>query len=155
MLTFEHGNRENTGSQLAVDMKPSDGVEDGKFTLVISKQSAVGFFKPDGTRVLPEFNGDEAVISLNAKQATHFLFVLEGKANSVNGGKGVFENSDDYCSVLHCDREAERAAGFAVHITTRFAVGASVDGRILLNPTEAATIAKAINASLGRVAFGD
>ena len=31
--------------------------------------------------------------------------------------------------------------GFAVHITTRLAGGASVDGRILLNPTEAATIA--------------
>ncbi len=155
MLTFEHANRENTGSQLMVDMKPSDGVEDGKFTLAISKQSAVGFFKPDGTRVLPEFDGDEAMISLNAKQVTHLLFVLEGKANSVNGGKGVFANGDGYCAALHCDWEAERAAGFAVHITTRFAGGASVDGRILLNPTEAATIAKVVNASLGRVAFGD
>lgn len=84
MLTFEHGNRENTGSQLAVDMKPSDGVEDGKFTLSISKQSAVGFIRPDGTRVLPEFDGNEATISLNAKQATHLLFVLEGKTNRVN-----------------------------------------------------------------------
>lgn len=154
MLTFEHANRECSGSQLMVDMKPSDGVEDGKFTFAISKQSAVGFVNPDGVRVSPEFDGDEAAISLNAKQATHLLFVLENKAHAVNGGKGVFENGDGYCAVLHCDREAG-STGYAVHITTRYAHGASVDGRILLNPTEAATIAKAINASLGRVAFGD
>lgn len=154
MLTFEHANRDCTGSQLTVDMKPSDGIEDGKFTFSITKQSALGSFEADGSRVLPEFDGDETEISLNAKQAMHLLFVLEGRFDGVNGGKGLFEGGGGRSAVLHCDRVREGASGFGFHIIMRTG-GASRDGRILLNPTEAATLARAMNASLGRVAFGD
>lgn len=152
MVKFIHGNADCTGSRLIVDLSPATRNSEGVYTFSICQQSSVARINSDGTKTLADFDGEEAVFAMKANQAAHLMLVLNGKAESVSGGKGVFDNGNGYASILHCDRTRSRPYGYVLHIITKKS-SATVNGRITLNPTEAYLLLKSIENSIGRICY--
>ena len=153
MLSFRHGNEEGTGSCLEVDITPASQEKDGIVSMAIMPQSNVKDGEDwNGPQFKPAHYG--VGVELNASATAHVLSVLGGEALSILGNKGLRKCLDDRTTVLHIDRVTTPFEGYAVHITTKYANGEKMDGRIVLSLTEGAALRDALHASMGRLAFG-
>lgn len=155
MLTFEHANSVCTGSQLIIDIDRSDNDICGAVSLSIRPQITAPSIDGNGNKTYAEF-GDEGSIwvALDIKQVIHILAVLEGKADSILGGKGLFVKDEASAITIHADKVTGRPSGYSIHLKER-RNGRVVDQRILLNHNEATTIVKSLNAVFGYLAFGE
>ena len=156
MLSFDHANSAGTGSQLVVDIEKSEDGNGGFVVLTIRPQTSLPEFDSSGRRrAYAQFGSmADATACLTAKQIVHILGVLEGRADSVLGGKGLYSCNDGAETVVHADKMKERPFGYALHIRVR-QDGDVFDQRIVINQSEALAIAKAVNSVFGMLAFGD
>ena len=158
MLKFIHANANVTGSRLVVEAVPAVKDFDGMYKFTITPQSSASLMRHDGTRSRAGFPGKSAFFRMSPNQAAHLMLVLSGKAESINNGKGAFDNgnindvADDYASIFHCDRTATKPYGYDIHIIMK-TQGKTVNGRITLNPTEAYLLLKSIENSIGRICY--
>ena len=158
MLTFEHANAVCSGSQLIIDIESADDGSFGFVTMTLRRQTAAPSYDSRGRKKYATFGDDTDIsVKMSVKQIVHVLTVLEGKAENVLGGKGLFVNDELSAVVVHADMVREKPSGYAIHFIARKSEGTlvSYDQRILLNPCEALIIVKAINAVFGLLAFGE
>lgn len=151
MMTFEHGNMENTGSQLLVNITPPDGFENGSATFTIRPQHS-----PKNGFSCHQFSeSGELSVSLNPHKVAHILTVLRGDSDSAGGSKGL-GGEGGYGSdtaILYMDSVSKPFDGYAIHIKN-VCGGAVRHGRIILNLTEGVALETALTSAMGRIAFG-
>lgn len=152
MLTYEHGNKNGTGSRLCVEAESTPDGTGGRLRFELYRQSDCGG-RGDGERRW-EFRDDTpAIASLTVPQLAHALAVLRGDAENVLGGAGLVIRDEERTSLFHLDRETKPYKAFQVHIKTTWANGDRAEGRILLNPTEASALRGSIEGAMGSLAF--
>lgn len=149
MMTFEHGNAECSGSQLAVDVIPPKDEARGMVRIGIRPQSATGA----GVRRHGFDAGCEVAVSLTPQNAAHVIAVLRGGRDAVMARRGVASCGGEE-SVLFLDAVTQPYEGFAAHIRELDADGAAIHGRFTLTKTEGIALEAALTSAMGRVAFG-
>lgn len=154
MLSYEHGNKNGTGSRLCIETEMSPNGESGRVRFEIHGQTDMGNVNPaDGKW---EFADDNpAIVSLSVTQVAHIIPVLRGEAQGILKGSGLVVKEEGRTSLLHLDAETKPYRSFAMHIKTSWANGDKAEGRILLNPTEGLALLAAIEGTMGRLAFGN
>lgn len=149
MLKYTHGNRNGTGSQMLVDVKINESGTSGIVAFKIKPQTD----EKAGPR---HFFAEEGSVSigLDAGRISHVLGVLRGDTDSTLGDKGVSVSDGNRMAVIHVDALKEPVIGFAVHIVNTNE-DTELHGRIILNPSEGLALLTAIEASMGKIAFGN
>lgn len=158
MLTYEHGSWKGVGSQLVVDIRRANPILQGCAMLEIRRQTNDGDTAGSGAKRW-EFNDpNPAVAELSVPQIAHLLAVLRGQSPNILGGKGIVAKEDDRVSLVHLDmtvsEKSQKPEWYDLHIKTTWANGEKAEGRIRLNPTEAASLEASLASAMGAIAFG-
>ena len=144
MLTFDHGNMENSGSQLLVSLTPSTKNKIGGVTFAIRPQVAIR--ENDSMHI---FSADEEVsVYLTVSKLAHILSVLQNKSST------AFCKNLPNSMIMFVDKVNIPYEGYSVHIKSMSNDYPPVHGRIILNKTEGFALECALSSSMGRIAFG-
>lgn len=159
MLTYEHGNRECTGSQMLVDIRTADEPGGGGAIFIIRPQC--GLRDARGMRMFDDSEDGQISIEVSAQKVAHVISALRGGADGdLDGGGrmvgGVDARRAEERRVMYVDAVARPFRGHAFHIKSIPASGGGAQrhGKIVLNQTEALALEAALSASMGRIAFG-
>lgn len=157
MLTYEHGNRECTGSQMLVDIRTADETGGGGAVFMIRPQ--IGVRDAQGGHRFDDGEGGQIAIEVSVQKVAHIIAALRGGMDD-GGEKGgrMLDGIDAYGDekrVMYVDAVMKPFRGYAFHIKSIPAsIGAQRHGRIVLNQTEGLALESALSASMGRIAFG-
>lgn len=161
MLKYNHGCRAGSGASLEVDIAEAHNDCNVIFRLARQTNNA-DTASADGERW--QFNDPRpALIKLNAQQVARIIAVLSGEANNiaphrkgmaVPHRKGMAVNTQDANGILFLEREFQPYEGFNLHIKQEWADGEKSDARILLNINESVCLRLALEAIIGKIAFG-
>lgn len=149
MLKYTHGNKNGTGAQMLVDVKISGSGSSGLVAFKILPQTN----EKAGSRHSFAEEGSVS-IGLDAGRIAHVLAVLRGDCKSTLGDKGVSVSENGKTAVIHVDETPDPFQGYAFHIVNKDDTS-EAHGRILLNISEALALRTAIEASMGKIAFGN
>lgn len=126
-LIFYHPTQAGTGTavRLAFRLRRPEEERDSCFFLEMAKQKTAPSRGEDGSRTAATFDWQNRVtVKIDFMDACEFLTVLEGKAEQVKGGKGLFHDAGDTTTVIGFRRNAD-PPGLSLDISRK----AKADGK--------------------------
>lgn len=127
-LIFYHPTQAGSGAavRLAFRLRRPEEERDSCFFLEMAKQKTASSRSEEGARTAATFDWQNRVtVKIDFMDACELLTVLEGKAESVKGGKGLFHDAGDMTTVIGFRRNAE-PAGYSLDISRK---GKADDGK--------------------------
>ena len=109
-LIFYHPTQAGSGAavRLAFRLRRPEEERDSCFFLEMAKQKTAASRGEGGARTAATFDWQNRVtVKIDFMDACEFLTVLEGKAESVKGGKGLFHDAGDMTTVIGFRRNAD------------------------------------------------
>lgn len=154
-ISIYHANARNTGAAIRIAfVKPRhievrDEFSDGHLDLTIASQSEAG--EP------PSFDWDNSIdMPLYFAEISMILEVLHGVRESINDGKGIWmHRTNGERIILRFRHIIEPLSGYALEVFRRRGNDDLGAIHILLSEAEAMGIGYALEATIGKMLFGD
>jgi hypothetical protein len=158
-LVFYHPTQAGSGAamRLAFRLRRPEEERDSCFFLEMAKQKTAATRNPEGGRTAATFDWqNRAVVKIDFLDASEMLTVLEGKAEGIRGGKGLYHDSGDSTTIIGFRKNAD-PAGYSLDISRKSkAEGKDVfKGYILLSEAEGIGMRCMLQQGLGILALAN
>ncbi len=120
-LIFYHPTQAGTGAavRLAFRLRRPEEERDSCFFLEMAKQKTASSRSEDGARTAATFDWqNRATVKIDFMDAGELLTVLEGRAESVKGGKGLYHDAGDMTTVIGFRKNAD-PTGYSLDISRK------------------------------------
>jgi hypothetical protein len=139
-LIFYHPTQAGTGAavRLAFRLRRPEEERDSCFFLEMARQKTAPSRNEEGGRTAATFDWqNRATVKIDFMDAGELLTVLEGRAESVKGGKGLFHDAGDMTTVIGFRKNAD-PPGYSLDISRKVKADGKegFKGHILLNEAE-------------------
>ena len=153
-LNIYHANAKGTGSALGIELLPAVGESDGRVILCLASQKSIADRK-DGEPIFPQFDHLNSIcLSLDPLEVEKIIEVVEGSAESINDGKGIFHVLAGKVSNFKFSHVIDPVCGYRLEIERR-CDGNTDKVAIFLSSSEGNMLAHGFKASMGLLLFGE
>jgi hypothetical protein len=158
-LIFYHPTQAGSGAamRLAFRLRRPEEERDSCFFLEMAKQKTASSRGEDGSRTAATFDWqNRATVKIDFLDAGELLTVLEGRAEQIRGGKGLYHDSGESTTTIGFRKNAE-PAGYSLDISRK----AKADGKegfkghILLSEAEGIVMRCMLQQGLGLLALAN
>lgn len=140
-LVIWHPNVKNTGMRLEMRVIPAEGENDGRIRFNLFRQSGVSYCV---------YKDSTIQFDLSFEHICDILWVFNGCAESLRDGRGIFLDTDYGYIRVSLKHVIEPCHGYVFEVQER-----ECDPfRIAFTPAEALGLCRAIENTLGAIAFG-
>lgn len=158
-LIFYHPTQAGGGAamRLAFRLRRPEEERDSCFFLEMAKQKTAPSRGEDGSRTAATFDWqNRATVKIDFLDAGELLAVLEGRAEQIRGGKGLYHDSGDCTTVIAFRKNAE-PAGYSLDISRKGKSDGkeAFKGHILLSEAEAIGMRCMLQQGLGMLALAN
>lgn len=158
-LVFYHPTQAGTGAamRLAFRLRRPEEERDSCFFLEMAKQKTAPSRNEDGGRTAATFDWqNRATVKIDFLDAGELLAVLEGKADGIRGGKGLYHDSGDATTIIGFRKNAD-PAGYALDISRKSKADGkeAFKGYILLSEAEGIGLRCMLQHGLGILALAN
>jgi len=159
-LVFYHPTASATGAALRLSfrLRRPEEERDSCFFLEMARQKTAPARSETGARTAATFDWQgRAIVKIGILDACEMLTVLEGKAEQIRGGKGLFHDAGEMTTVIGFRRNAD-PAGFAMEISRKGKGDNSADGfkgYILLSEAEGIAVRCMLQQGVGLLAVAN
>lgn len=158
-LTFYHPTQAGSGAavRLAFRLRRPEEERDSCFFLEMAKQKTAPSRSADGARTAATFDWqNRAVVKIDFLDAGEMLTVLEGKAEQIRGGKGLYHDSGESTTIIGFRKNAD-PAGYSLDISRKSKADGkeAFKGYILLSEAEGIGMRCMLQQGLSVLAFAN
>ena len=154
-LAFYHPTGTGGGAAVRFELKRPRGDHEGCFFMECAKQKTRATREPEGARAATFDWESKITVKLGFSDLCALLLVLNGKAEQLGGGRGLFHDSRTASTVIGLRHQAE-PAGYALEVSRKAnQPGAeAARARLVLSEAEALGLGCILEQSLPLLVFG-
>lgn len=156
-LVFYHPNPKGTGCAVQFDLHAATADREGALFAAFANQKSVSSAPQTGARQAATFDWTSKItVKLNFADICHLLLVLEGRAPSAAGGKGLFHDTGETSTVIRMERVDVPVPGVTFEVSKKRKSSDSTPqrARILFTEAESLGLARLFASILLPLSFG-